>query len=105
MSTVNHDGIYKSCSKTSPQTYPESRNVYIRGNRVQLVSDDCQYVFNFAFFFEVNNLGERIGDIPEDFKFGEHEPTHFSVIASAPAYPPARPVIAGVSDGIYPARK
>lgn len=70
------NGVYKSCPKYGPQNYPEERNVCIRDGRVQLITDRKTitglgpFVFSYNCFFDVNNLGERVGDIPNNFVFG-----------------------------------
>ncbi len=74
--TVNPgDGIYESKSNWFAQKkWPVDRRVYIQGTTVRLVSykayGDTGFssdLFNFNHFFDVNTLGPRIGDLPENF--------------------------------------
>lgn len=76
------DGIYETKSFPSCQIWPEDRRVYIQGSTVKLVAyraygvtdeeqechDRLGYSnFDFNHFFEVNILGPRVGDLPENF--------------------------------------
>lgn len=69
------DGIYKSRCLHGPATFFPHRNIYIQGSTVRLVSDTrvSTHLFSFSDWFQVNILGERIGDLPENFniRFGE----------------------------------
>lgn len=67
MPTNPGDGIYRSRANWYKQTsWPNDRNVYIQGTVVRLV-DDPLYTYDFDHFFEANDLGERIADLPEGF--------------------------------------
>lgn len=63
------DGIYQSRSTYGPKEFFEDRNVYIQGNCVRLVKSSPASInlFSFSFWFEVNQLGDRIGDLPDNF--------------------------------------
>lgn len=65
MDTYPVDGIYETRSHTA-KFFPD-RNVYIQGGAVRLVEDKHNYLFNYSFFFAVNTLGDRLGDLPADF--------------------------------------
>lgn len=69
------DGIYESRSHRGLVEWPENRRVYIQKGSVRLVNyqsfvepkDNTIHVFGFHNFFNVNTLGPRITDLPENF--------------------------------------
>lgn len=63
------DGIYQSRCTHGPKTFFEHRHIYIQGNTVRLVNSEPKgmNMYNFNFWFEVNQLGERLGNLPENF--------------------------------------
>lgn len=63
------NGVYESRPVYSRNAFSEDRRVYIENGFVCLINDsDKEHVFRYDFFFKVNILGERIGDIPDGFK-------------------------------------
>ncbi len=74
------NGIYETHSNHGHGKWAENRRVYIQGNSVKLVnyewpagSGKSQDVFNFDYFFEVNTLGPRVSDLPENFNIHTKE--------------------------------
>lgn len=63
------NGIYQSRSTYGPETFFEHRNIYIQGDCVRLVNTVAkpEHQYDFNFWFEVNQLGDRIGDLPDNF--------------------------------------
>lgn len=63
------DGIYQSRCTHGPKTFFDHRNIYIQGNTVRLINSAPigMNMYNFSFWFEVNQLGERLGDLPTNF--------------------------------------
>lgn len=67
------DGIYES--RSHGKEWHDNRRVYIQNNSVRLVNyvsaidpeSDRITVFGYANFFDVNTLGPRISDLPENF--------------------------------------
>lgn len=64
------NGIYATCSMHGPKYFHPDRHVYIEDDVVRLVGSVGTSIdlFNYDWWFKVNILGERIGDLPEDFK-------------------------------------
>lgn len=65
MSTIPEDGVY--ASKSHGTKFNPDRDVYIQNGTVRLVYDDCKYTWGFHNFFNVNTLGKRLRDLPNDF--------------------------------------
>lgn len=69
------DGVYESRSHRGAVEWPECRRVYIQKGSVRLVNyksvvapeDNTVHVFSFQNFFDVNTLGPRVADLPENF--------------------------------------
>lgn len=87
MSNFPEPGIYESRSSFGSSKWCEDRRVYIQGSTVRLVSykPNCmseeEYsrhqklgydLFNYDWFFQVNILGPRVGDLPENFDIRKH---------------------------------
>lgn len=75
MTTKVQDGIYESRCHGDPARWPKNRRVYIQNNSVRLVNyvsvvdplPERITVFSYRSFFDVNTLGPRIADLPENF--------------------------------------
>lgn len=75
MGDIIQDGIYESRCHGFLAPWPENRRVYIQNNSVRLVNyvsvvdplPERITVFSYRSFFDVNTLGPRISDLPENF--------------------------------------
>lgn len=67
---VCENGIYQSRSSWGPKAFNVLRNVYVQNGFVRLVKDDAEWVFRYNDFFKVNDLGDRVADIPEGLNVG-----------------------------------
>ncbi len=81
MDNVPIDGIYKTRANWFENTtWPSDRNVYIQGGLVRLVdykpyseTEFIHQVYQYVYFFEVNELGEKVGDLPDNFDIRKRE--------------------------------
>jgi len=73
MDNMPVNGVYKTRPNWYKQTgWPVNRHVFIQGDSVCLVSyiayGETEYrreIYSYRSFFEANELGERVGPLPE----------------------------------------